>query len=159
MNNVVKEEKEEIVEVLRAHPCVLFSPTFKIILGFVIVIVVFFVAGASWIFSLFFFLWLIAGGTYFFYYWYAWKKDAYIISEGGITVREQTGIFTKHVSKADFGDITDATYTVSGFAASLFNFGNVEIQTASSDPLILKKVAKPHKVQKLILELKSEQEK
>lgn len=155
-NGVLKEKNEGIIEVFRAHPFVLFWPTLKVIFGFVIVVLIFVFFGASWVFSLAFFVWLFVGGTYFFYYFYIWRKDAYILSEEGVKIKEQAGIFSKQVKEIGLRDITDVTYSVSGFMASLFNFGDVEVQTASSDPLILKKVPHPHKVQKLILEIKAE---
>jgi len=151
---IANESDEEIVEELRRHPIALFAPFFKVFLGFVIVVLVFAVFKASWVFSFVFFVWLIFGGIYAFYHYYIWRRDAYIITDSRIMIREQKSFFSKEVSETKLKDITDVTYKVRGFWATLLNFGTVYVQTASSDPLKLTNIKKPNKVQKLILDLR-----
>jgi len=148
------EEDEEIIEELRRHPIVLFSPFSKVFVGFLVVVIIFLVSGASSFFSLAFFIWLIFGGLYFFYYYYVWRKDAYIITEEKIVIREQRGFFSKSISEAAFSDIVDVTHEIKGFIPTLFNFGTVRVQTASSDPLELAMIPKPQSTQSLIQDLR-----
>lgn len=153
-HKIAQESDEEIVEELRRHPIILINPLSKVFFGFIIVILIFALFGASGIFSIFFFIWLIFGGLYSIYHYYIWKKDAYILTDSRIIIREQVTFFSKQVREAGLKDITDVTYKVKGFWATLFNFGTVRAETASSDALKLVDISKPHKVQKLILDLR-----
>lgn len=151
---ITQESDEEIIEEVRRHPIVLTVPLLKVLVGFIIVVLIFFIFGASGIFSLFFFVWLIFGGIYAFYHYYIWRKDAYVLTDSRIIIREQKSFFSKEVSEANLGEITDVTYKIKGFWATFFNFGTIKVQTASSDPLRLAKIARPHQTQKLILDLR-----
>lgn len=153
-SKIVQELDEEIIEEVRRHPIVLFWPMCKVFIGFIIVIMIFILFGASGVFSFFFFVWLIFGGIYAFYHYYIWRKDAYILSDSKVTIREQKGFFSKQVSEANLDEITDVTYKIKGFWPTVLNFGTVRAETASSDPLELVNVAKPHKLQKIILDLR-----
>lgn len=148
------EEDEEIIEELRRHPVVLFLPFFKVFIGFLIVVIIFLVSSASIFFSVAFFIWLIFGGLYLVYYYYIWRRDAYLITEGRIVIREQKGFFSKSVSEAAYSNIVDVTHEVRGFVPTLLNFGTVRVQTASSDPLELAMIPKPQRVQTLIQDLR-----
>lgn len=153
-HKIAQESDEEIIEELRRHPIVLAVPLFRVLVGFIIVVLIFFIFGASGIFSLFFFVWLIFGGIYAFYHYYIWRKDAYILTDTRIIIREQKTFFSRQVSEANLKDITDVTYKIKGIFATLFNFGTVRAETASSDPLKLVNVAGPYRVQKIILDLR-----
>lgn len=155
MNKRVAEESdEEIIEEVRQHPIMLFGPFSKLFVGFIIVVLIFIIFKASFIFSIAFFIWVIFGGIYAFYHYYIWKKDKYILTDSRIIVKEQKTLFSKQVSEANLNNITDVTYNIKGIWATFFNYGTVEAETASSDPLKLKNVAKPHKIQELILDLR-----
>ena len=153
-NKITQESDEEIIEEVRQHPIMLFGPLAKVFLGFVIVVLIFFIFGASLIFSLAFFIWLIFGGIYAFYHYYIWRKDTYILTDSRVIIKEQNTFFSKQVSEATLSNITDVTYKIKGVWATIFNYGTVRAETASADPLKLKNVAKPHKIQKLMLDLK-----
>lgn len=148
------ESGEEIVEEVRRHPVALARPFFWVLIGFLAVIIIFIIFKASGIFSFAFFLWLIFGGIYGFYHYYIWQRDAYILTDSRVIIREQESFFSKKVSEAKYDDITDVTYQVKGFFATLFNFGTVFVQTPSSDPLRLVNIGKPNKIQKIILDLR-----
>jgi len=152
---IATESDEEIIEEVRRHPIVLIKSFFWVFIGFVIVVLIFIIFKASGIFSLAFFLWLIFGGIYGLYHYYIWRRDAYILTDSRVIIREQESFFSKRVSEAKYDDITDVTYRVKGFFATLFNFGTVMVQTPSSDPLKLVNIAKPNKIQKLILDLRN----
>jgi len=155
MNKRVAEESdEEIIEEVRQHPIMLFSPFSKVFIGFIIVVLIFIIFQASFIFSLAFFIWVIFGGIYAFYHYYVWKKDTYILTNSRVIIREQNTFFSRQVSEASLGNITDVTYKIKGMWATFFNYGTVRAETASSDPLKLVNVAKPHKIQKLMLDLR-----
>ena len=151
---IAQESDEEIIEEIRQHSIVLAAPFFKVFVGFVIVVFIFLTFGAGFIFSLAFFAWVIFGGIYTFYHYFIWRKDKYILTNSRIIIKEQKTFFSKQVSEAKLEDITDVTYKVKGFWATIFNYGIVKVQTASSDPLKLVNVAKPHKIQNLMLDLR-----
>ena len=154
ISKIVQESDEEIIEEVRRHPIALAKPFFWVFIGFVLVVIIFVIFKASAVFSFVFFLWLIFGGIYGFYHYYIWRRDAYILTDSRIIIREQESFFSKKVSEAKYDDITDVTYQIKGFSATFFNFGTVFVQTPSSDPLKLVNIGKPNKIQKIILDLR-----
>jgi len=154
-SKIALESDEEIIEERRKHPIVLFGPFFKIFLAFLLVILIFFLFGASIAFSIAFFLWLIFGGIFGFYHYHIWHRDHYILTNSRLIIKEQQTFFSREVREANLDEITDVTYHIKGFWATLFNFGTVRAETASADALKLAKISHPAKMQKLILELRS----
>ena len=73
---------------------------------------------------------------------------------------EQKSLFGRTVAEVDLYQIQDATSEVNGIFASMFNYGNVHVQTAGSIPnFILHNVPNPHVLRQQILDLSAEDKK
>lgn len=156
---------EELVFFLRRHPITLLS----LLLGYAIVIIMPF---AIWSYLLrfqpqlldssvsrtiillgmsafFLFAWLFLFQAFLDYY-----LDTWIVTTRRILNIEQTGLFGRTVSELRLYRIQDVTATVNGIAATFFNYGNVEIQTAAEHThFLFEQVGKPNQIAKVILEL------
>ncbi|MFA6429984.1 MAG: PH domain-containing protein [Patescibacteria group bacterium] len=106
--------------------------------------------------SLFFlFVWLFLFQALMDYY-----LDIWVVTTKRILSIEQTGLFNRRVSELRLYRIQDVTATVSGFLHTVFNYGNVEIQTAGEkERFIFEDVPSPNEVAKTILQLVEEDRK
>ncbi len=161
--NAIPEEK--LVYFLRRHPITLLS----VILGYILLI-----AGPFLLLGYFrgfqpellanpsFQALLIFGGSAFFLF--AWLflfqlfldyyLDSWIVTNRRILNIEQNGLFGRTVSELRLYRIQDVTAIVNGFVKTLFNFGEVEIQTAGErERFMFEEIPNPNEVAKTILEL------
>ncbi len=105
-----------------------------------------FVMGAS----LFFLFGLLFLFQYFLDYW----CDIFIVTDKRILDIEQKGLFSRTVSELRLYRTQDVTTEVKGILHSLFDYGDVFIQTAGEKQrFIFEDVPHPTQVGKLILEL------
>jgi uncharacterized membrane protein YdbT with pleckstrin-like domain len=80
--------------------------------------------------------------------------DTWIVTNDKILNVEQHGLFSRTVSELDLAKVQDVTSEVHGILATIFNFGNVYVQTAGeTQRFVFEQVSKPHEVRKHILEL------
>lgn len=157
-------ENEKIVFFLRRHPITLMS----LIVGYVFIFLFPFIA---WWYvsylqpelwqvevtrtliilgcSLFFlFSWLFLFQSFIDYY-----LDIWIVTNRRILNIEQTGLFSRKISELRLHRIQDVTSNVSGMISTIFDFGNVKIQTAGEEEhFIFEEIPHPTKVAKAILE-------
>lgn len=63
-----------------------------------------------------------------------WYFNVYIVTNKRVVDMDFYGIIHKKVSEAPLRNIEDSTYFVSGIFPTLFNFGNIKIQTAAESP-------------------------
>ena len=129
-------DDEEVLLSLRAHPVTLLPILFN---GFIIYIFIF-VAG----FILGQFLnWVQVLYTMVFFYFvtfiYLWSQLInWYFNVGFVTTKQiidvNFNIFTfRNVTRTDLHHIEDVTVRVSGFLASIFDFGNIYVQTAGTE--------------------------
>jgi len=90
--------------------------------------------------------------------WTHYYLDTYIITNQRILTIDQIDFFHRKVSEADIGNIQDIEVIVNGFFATLFNFGDVRIQTAGADQktLFFNDVPYPYKAKDIILKFAEE---
>lgn len=157
-NNLILENDEEIVRVVRAHWLTV-APSF---LG---IIFIFLVA--------FFFLWpllqlgpagliifiAVASATL----WLGareyrrWQRSVLILTTARFIWTEQRGFFNKKATEAFLQNVQDVSYRVNGLWATLMHFGSLTIQVAgAAAPLELSNLPQPDDLQHLILELKEQ---
>lgn len=99
--------------------------------------------------AFFLFAWLFLFQNFMDYY-----LDVWIVTNKRILNIEQTGLFTRIVSELRLYRVQDVTSTVKGIAETLFDYGNVEIQTAGEKTRFLfEQIPHPNSVSKSILEL------
>lgn len=161
--NAIPDEK--LVYFLRRHPITLFS----VIVGYLMLVTApflifsylegfqpdillnqtfqaFFVFGGS---IFFLFAWLFLFQLFLDYY-----LDSWIVTTKRVINIEQTGLFGRTVSELRLYRIQDVTATVNGFTNTMFNYGDVQVQTAGEvEHFVFEQIPQPNKVAKTVLEL------
>lgn len=97
---------------------------------------------------------------FFYTYFVTFYLDTTIITTDRLVDVEQQSLFSRTVSELDLYQIQDATSEVKGLLPSLFNYGNVIIQTAGPvNQFIMDGVPDPHNLRQMLLNLSSEDKK
>lgn len=92
------------------------------------------------------YIWLFTFHSFVNYY-----LDVWIVTNHRIINMEQKGLFDRTVSEQKLYRVQDVTSEIKGFWPTLFNFGEVEIQTAGEKTrFIFKQVPAPYHVAKKI---------
>ncbi len=107
---------------------------------------------ASALFLFIYVLWLLILWASFFVDWTKYYLDVWYVTEKRIIAVEQRYIFNRGISNLRFDKIQDVTIDVKGFFATLLNFGNVRVQTASEDnyDFFMTTVRHPERVRQVI---------
>lgn len=86
--------------------------------------------------------------------WVHYYLDVYIVTNQRVLTIDQVDFFNREVSEADIGNVQDVEVIVNGFFATVFNFGDVRIQTAGADSrtLFFNDIPYPYKAKDLILQ-------
>lgn len=90
---------------------------------------------------------------YLIYSWVVYYFDVFIISDQRVIDVQQAGIFKRSVAEGQMSRIQDVTYNINGFFATLFNYGQVIVRTASSSEIKMDDIPDPEEVQEIIVEL------
>lgn len=129
-------EDENIIKVWRHHPFTLIKPVLKIAAFLLIPLALFVITGPSMFSSPFLFvlfLLIVAmSGTFAAYQWVSWYGDVYVLTNYRIVDVEQTGFFHRNFSETTLNNIQDISHEVSGVPQTVFNYGDVLVQTAGS---------------------------
>lgn len=97
---------------------------------------------------------------FFYTYFVTFHLDLWIVTNDRLLDMEQKSLFNRVISELDLYQIQDATSEVNGFFPSIFNYGNLSLQTAGAvDKFIFRSVANPNKLRELILDLAAEDKK
>jgi membrane protein YdbS with pleckstrin-like domain len=150
-----KRSDEQVLMVVRQHPWVL-MPIFWVWLGLIAIIVLsIWQFGLSTISSYVIFSALGFGLLYSLYQWFVWNNSNYIITSQRVIKIDQNGLFNREISEAEIGRIQEISTEIKGPIRTLFNFGRVKIQTASSYGRVdLEDVADPYDIQQEIVRVK-----
>ena len=155
----IKEKEEKVELLLRMHPitnlkwififtCMLFAP---IVLNQ---------------FPIFDFLpdnyrfiailgWYLIAFSYALENFLIWYFNVYIITDERIVDIDFVNLIYKEITDADIDRIQDVTYRMSGVARTIFNYGDVYIQTASEVPRFeFEAVPSPDKVARILQKLR-----
>lgn len=80
--------------------------------------------------------------------------DVYILTDRRIVDIKQNGFFRRSISELNLRQIQDVNAKVSGVSATLFHYGDVDIQTAAEkDIFYFQSVPHPYRTSKKILDL------
>lgn len=160
--NPVQDEK--VIHVLRRHPitlftwflgvvCILIGPFFIWwLISFTQpqlfdsqAITALIVMGGS---AFFLFAWLFLFQSFMDYY-----LDIWVVTSKRVLSIEQTGLFARTVSELRLYRIQDVTSTVNGFAHTILDYGDMEIQTAGEKTrFIFEQIPHPTRISKSVLE-------
>lgn len=153
-----REKEEKIILVLRAHPIT----NVKWILVTILMFFVPGIAGAFGIlgsfpigFSLVISLaWYLVTMTYALENFLNWYFNVYIVTTSRVIDVDFYNLIYKEVSDANLDKIQDVSYNMGGVARTVFNYGNVFIQTAAEvNNFDFLAVPSPDKVAKIIQDL------
>jgi hypothetical protein len=84
------------------------------------------------------------------YRFFIWRMDALIITDQRVVENEQRGFFSKTVTELLYRDILEISYSKEGMNASLYNYGDIKIRTASENELVFEKIPNPAEVVEVI---------
>lgn len=97
--------------------------------------------------------WLLVLWVIFFIFWTNYYLDVLIITNKRIIDIEQKGLFSRDIVETAVGNIQDVKVEVFGIVATLWDFGNIHIQTAGvSKEIVVRGIANPYEVRKKISE-------
>lgn len=83
-----------------------------------------------------------------------WRMTILAVTERRVIIVRQNGFFDRHVTELPFSRIQEVSYRVIGMGATIFRYGELLIESAGSDePLAMKRVPHPARIQDLITEL------
>lgn len=100
--------------------------------------------GSSWLF----FLWII-----FFMNWTDYYLDVLVITNKKLIDVEQQGLFRRNVATALINNVQDIKIEIKGVVRSIFQFGDLQIQTGAVErELIIKDIKDPMKIKGIILD-------
>ncbi|MFA7245040.1 MAG: PH domain-containing protein [Candidatus Magasanikbacteria bacterium] len=100
--------------------------------------------------------------TYSFFYgrFIDFYLDMWVVTNDRIVDIEQHGLFHREITELDLYRIQDATATVKGFFATIFQYGDVNVKTASSNTnIIFRNVHRPNHVREQLIKLADEDRK
>lgn len=99
------------------------------------------------------FLYLIAW-IYSFFIWVDYFLDIWVITSARVINVEQKGFFARNTSELDYAHVQDVTSEIQGIIQTLFNYGDVYVQTAGSEgKFMFRHVATPEKIKTLVMHL------
>lgn len=99
--------------------------------------------------TFFLFIWLFG-----FLIWIDYYFDVWIITNERIVNIEQCGLFNRYISELNFRTIQDVTTVVAGIIPTVFNFGEVFVQTAGEqERFLFHMVPDPYHIKDVIMKL------
>ena len=85
---------------------------------------------------------------------FIWRNNGLVITNMRIIENEQRGIFNKLVTELLFDDIKEISYEKNGLNASIYNFGDLKLRTASENEVTIERVSEPEQVVDIINQLR-----
>lgn len=99
-------------------------------------------------------------GLFYYTYFVNYYIDLLVVTNDRLLVIKQQGIFARTISELDLYKIQDITSSIKGFFPTMFNYGNLLVQTAGEiQKFDIKKVPEPERLRQRILELAEEDRK
>jgi hypothetical protein len=97
---------------------------------------------------------------FFYTYFVTFYLDMWIVTNDRLLDIAQDSLFSRTVAEVDLYQIQDATSEVKGIFPSIFNYGNISLQTAGAIPkFTLKNISNPNAMRQKVLDLSSEDKK
>jgi uncharacterized membrane protein YdbT with pleckstrin-like domain len=172
LGHIIKQKGyEHIVFILRRHWLILLRSLLLYVILFALPVGFYF--ALSFLFPallggpVFYSLLILAAGSYYLSVWLFfftaildYYLDTWVVSNDRIINIEQLGLFDRTVSELDLYKVQDVTSEVKGIFPTVFNYGNVLIQTAGTEQkFIFEQIPNPHEVRKKIVDLIEEDRK
>lgn len=104
-------------------------------------------------------IWYLISTAYFLESFLTWFFNVYLVTDERIVDIDFYNLIYKEVSDANIDKIQDVTYNMGGVIRTLFNYGDIMVQTASEVPNFeFVAVPKPDKVAKVLQDLRIEEQ-
>lgn len=101
-------------------------------------------------------LYYLSVNLFFYTYFVDFYLDLLVLTNDRLIAIKQHGMFARTILEVDLYQIQDATSNVSGTFATLFNYGNLIIETGGADPkTIAHNIQNPDGLRRQILDLSS----
>lgn len=154
------EKDEKILYSIRKHWFILAKSWLRALVSFLIIILILILTSFRvlnyWLLILILGIWFLVTLVYAFYEWLIWYLDLYIITNKRIVDIEQKSLFLRQISETSLDKIQDITFEITGFWATLLNFGTLKIETAGKETAInFDLIKNPSKIQKIIFNLQN----
>lgn len=108
---------------------------------------------------MFMLIWYLVTSAYFLESFLTWYFNIYIVTDERIIDVDFYNLIYKEVSDANIDKIQDVTYKMGGVIRTIFNYGDVLVQTASEVPNFeFLAVPKPDQVVKVLQDLRIEEQ-
>jgi uncharacterized membrane protein YdbT with pleckstrin-like domain len=162
---------EHVVFVLRRHPFILLkSVILFVVLALLPAGVIFLLQHVNpnvLLGSISFPIVAVAGSIYYLAIWLFfftavldYYLDLWIVTNDRILSIDQEGLFSRTISEVDLWRVQDVTSEVKGAVSTIFNYGNVYIQTAAEkERFVFEQVHNPNFIRQRIIELAEEDRK
>lgn len=96
-------------------------------------------------------VWMLFVWIIFFAVWTNHHLDVLVITDQRIIDIEQFGLFSHDLAEVRYDYVQDVKVEVFGLLATIFNFGNVHVQTAAaSKEFVVKMIPAPHKIKEIV---------
>jgi len=142
---------EQVEVLVRTHPMRFLIPGIKTLIIFLVPVALYLFFGLNLYSSIFIIAFIIWGIMEIVAEWYEYSNDICLITNMRILSIDQKGYFKRQIAEAELDKIQEAVYSTKGALQTMFNFGNISLQTASSSShLILKNVPRPYEIQQEI---------
>ncbi|HUV72430.1 MAG TPA: hypothetical protein VMW25_05485 [Clostridia bacterium] len=157
-----QEPEEEILMILRAHWVTNLSWVLTALLLFWAPLLLRFfpllVSFPTRFQLMFVVVWYLVLLMYVFERFLSWFFNLSIITDERIVDVDFLNLTTKKVSDADIDKIQDVSFTHNGAVGTVFNFGDVSVQTAAEVPeFVFEKVPSPSSVANILQRLRTEE--
>jgi hypothetical protein len=95
--------------------------------------------------------WMILGTLLFAYAMTQWYLDAWIITSMAVIDNEWNSLFNKSTTRIEYQSIEGISTETKGFWSTILRFGDIQVEHMSAEPVVLKDVSRPRKVERMIL--------
>lgn len=163
-----KHENEEIILFLRRHWFIFIMRFIMILVGIFAMVLMYFLFSSfipgfkeSEYYNLFLFGESLASvflWNFFFILWLDFYLDAWIVTNERIINIEQRGFFSRDVSELKLTKIQDVTSEIVGVIPTLFDYGNIYVQTAGEkEHFTFYQIPNPNHVKNVIVGLQEKE--
>jgi len=151
-----QKDDERVISIFHKHWISFVKPIAIFLPFFVVSIAILFYQGQLGTgFLIVGFIIFVGAVSYLLYNYLIWNWDVYILTDQRVIDIDQKSLFHKVVSEANLNNIQDTTFETKGVWQTMFNYGKVNILTASSGANIeFENVDKPEHVMSVIAEAK-----
>lgn len=163
VNFETRESEEKVILLLRQHPITLLPKALIIVLMILAPSILSIFPILSFLPSSFQLIavlgWYLITTAFILESFLTWFFNVYILTDERIVDIDFVNLIYKEVSDANIDKIQDVTYKMGGAIRTVFNYGDVLIQTASEVPNFeFLAVPKPDEVAKVLQDLRIEEE-